>query len=53
MAGTATGDDLADVRAGVGEGLDTVLVFNLLRTHSYLTPFIDADLRRGDLSAEP
>ena len=37
-------DDLAYVRAGVGDDLDTMLVHNLLRTHSYLSPFIDADL---------
>ncbi len=44
-------DDLAYVRAGMGEELDTVLVFNLLRTHSYLEQFIDADLRAQRLTA--
>ena len=34
-------DDLAYVRAGVGDDLDTMLVHNLLRTHSYLSPFIE------------
>ncbi|HUW83490.1 MAG TPA: MarR family transcriptional regulator [Phycisphaerae bacterium] len=44
-------DDLADVRAGVGDDLDTMLVHNLLRTHSYLSPFIDAGLRRQNLTS--
>ena len=44
-------DDLAYVRAGVGDDLDTMLVHNLLRTHSYLSPFIDADLRRQNLTS--
>jgi len=44
-------DELAYVRGGIGGDLDTVLVFNLLRTHSYLTPFLDADLRRNQLTA--
>jgi len=50
--GTARADDdLADVRAGVGDDLDTMLVHNLLRTHSYLSPFIDAGLRRQNLTS--
>ncbi len=44
-------DDLAYVKAGMGTDLDTVLVFNLLRTHSYLSPFIDADLRQQHLTS--
>lgn len=44
-------DDLAHVKAGLGSDLDTVLVHNLLRTTSCLSPFIDADLRRQNLTA--
>jgi MarR family transcriptional regulator, 2-MHQ and catechol-resistance regulon repressor len=45
-------DDLAYVTgAGIVETLDTMLVFNLLRTHSCLSPFIDADLRRHFLTS--
>lgn len=44
-------DDLAYIRSGLGRDLETVLVFNLLRTHSYLAPFIDSDLRQNDLTA--
>ncbi len=44
-------DDLAYVHAGIGADLDTVLVFNLLRTFSYLNPCLDAELRRLDLTA--
>ncbi|NQT52410.1 MarR family transcriptional regulator [bacterium] len=50
MASTDTGDDLAYVRAGISADLDTVLIFNLLRTQSYLAPFIDADLREQNLT---
>ena len=39
------------MQAGVDGDLDAVLVFNLLRTHSYLGPLIDADLRRDHLTA--
>jgi len=49
--GEHTDDDLAYVQAGMGAGLDTVLIFNLLRTHSYLAPFIDSDLRRQNLTS--
>ena len=50
--GTARADDdLAYARAGVGDDLDTMLVHNLLRTHSCLSPFIDADLRRQNLTS--
>jgi MarR family 2-MHQ and catechol resistance regulon transcriptional repressor len=51
MTDERAADDLGYVKAGVGSDLDTVLVFNLLRTHSYLSPFIDADLRRQRLTA--
>ena len=43
-------DDLTFVREAMGAELDTVLVFSLLRTHSYLGPYIDADLRRQNLT---
>jgi len=48
---TDTDDELGYLQGGIGEDLDTVLVFNLLRTHSRLTPFIDADLRRERLTS--
>lgn len=48
---TRTDDELAYVREGIGDELDTMLVFNLLRTHSYLGQFIDADLRGQRLTA--
>lgn len=51
MARAAGDDDLAYVGAGVGADLDAVLVLNLLRTHSYLSPFIDAGLRQQRLTA--
>ncbi len=51
MARKRTDDDLAYVRAGVGADLAAVVVFNLLRTHSYLGPFLDASLRRRRLTA--
>ena len=44
-------DDLTFVREAMGPELDTVLVFSLLRTHSYLGPYIDADLRRQNLTS--
>lgn len=44
-------DDLTFVHEAMGMELDTVLVFSLLRTHSYLGPFIDADLRRRNLTS--
>ena len=44
-------DDLTFVQDAMGTELDTVLVFSLLRTHSYLGPFIDADLRRQNLTS--
>jgi MarR family 2-MHQ and catechol resistance regulon transcriptional repressor len=48
---TRADDDLAYVKAGIGADLDTVLVFNLLRTHSYLNPFLDAGLRQDHLTS--
>jgi len=51
MSRTAADDELAYVKAGIGADLDTMLVFNLLRTHSRLSPFIDAGLRRQNLTA--
>ena len=51
MARARADDDLAYVRTGVGGDLDTMLVHNLLRTHSHLSPFIDADLRRRNLTS--
>jgi MarR family 2-MHQ and catechol resistance regulon transcriptional repressor len=44
-------DDMTFVHEAMGTELDTVLVFSLLRTHSYLGPFIDADLRRRHLTS--
>lgn len=51
MTRTQTDDDLAFVEASLGSDLDVVLVYNLLRTHSYLAPFLDAGLRRQQLTA--
>ena len=51
MLVTRADDDLAFVHATMGSNLDTMLVFNILRTHSYLAPFVDADLRRQQLTA--
>ena len=42
---------MARVQSGVGADLDAVLVFNVLRTQSFLGPLIDADLRRQHLTA--
>lgn len=36
---------------GVGSDLDTMLVFNLMRTHSHLAPLVDADLRSRSLTS--
>jgi MarR family 2-MHQ and catechol resistance regulon transcriptional repressor len=44
-------DELAYVRAGLDDSLETMLVFSLVRTHSYLAPFLDAALRARDLTA--
>lgn len=44
-------DELAYVASALGADLDTMLVFNLLRTHSYLGPEVDADLRRQQLTS--
>jgi MarR family 2-MHQ and catechol resistance regulon transcriptional repressor len=51
MTRRQTDDDLADVRAGVGSDLDILVVYNLLRAHTRLSPFIDADLRRQNLTS--
>lgn len=51
MSEPSRDDDLTYVREAMGAELDTVLVFSLLRTHSYLGPFIDADLRRQNLTS--
>jgi MarR family transcriptional regulator, 2-MHQ and catechol-resistance regulon repressor len=44
-------DDLAYIRASLGRDLDVMLVYNLLRTHTYLGPCIDAGLREQQLTA--
>ena len=51
MAGRRVDDELAYVETGLGADLDTMLVYNLLRTGSYLLPRVDADLRQQDLTA--
>jgi DNA-binding MarR family transcriptional regulator len=51
MSRSSTDDDLAFIQAEFGEDLDTMLVFNLLRTHSYLSPCVDADLRQQNLTS--
>jgi MarR family 2-MHQ and catechol resistance regulon transcriptional repressor len=44
-------DDLTYLSATMGADLNTMLVFNLLRTHGCLSPFVDADLRGQRLTA--
>ena len=44
-------EDLDYLQAGMGSDLDTLVVFNLLRTTSCLSPFIDKDLRRQNLTS--
>lgn len=44
-------DELLHLRTCEGEDLDAMLVFNLLRTHSYLGPTLDAGLRKRNLTA--
>ena len=51
MARTRRDEDLAHVQAGVAGDMDAVLVFNVLRTHSYLAPLIGASLRRQHVTA--
>jgi len=51
MAGKHAEDDLAYVKTGAGAELDTVLVFNLLRTRGYLRPFIADYLRHQNLTS--
>ena len=51
MADRLGEEEIAYVRSGVVSDLDTLLAFNLLRTHSYLGPFVDADLRQRNLTA--
>lgn len=46
-----TDDDLAYVKTGLGDDLDTLLVFNLLRTHQQLSPYVGAHLRTQRLTA--
>jgi MarR family 2-MHQ and catechol resistance regulon transcriptional repressor len=51
MARTRSDDELAYVKTGMGDDLDTVLVFNLLRTHAQLGPYVGAHLRGQRLTA--
>ncbi|MCC5847271.1 MAG: MarR family transcriptional regulator [Verrucomicrobia bacterium] len=44
-------NELGFIETGMGDALETMLVFNLLRTHSYLGPFLDADLRQQRVTA--
>lgn len=44
-------DGLSHVRSVMGSDLDTMLVYSLLRTHSRLAPFVDAQLRERNLTA--
>ncbi len=44
-------DDLAFVQDGLGSHLDSMLIYNLLRTESQLSPFLDAGLRRQKVTA--
>lgn len=51
MARTHQEEDPPAVQAGIGSDLDVVLVFNVLRTHNQLSPFIDATLRQQNLTS--
>jgi MarR family 2-MHQ and catechol resistance regulon transcriptional repressor len=51
MARAHADDDLAYIKASLGRDLDVMLVYNLLRTHTYLSPFVDAGLREQQLTA--
>jgi MarR family 2-MHQ and catechol resistance regulon transcriptional repressor len=44
-------DEILHLRTCEGEDLDAMLVFNLLRTHSYLGSTLDAGLRKRNLTA--
>ncbi len=51
MTQTDAHDDLAYLGTRLGGDLDVMLVYNLLRTHNYLAPFLDAELRAQRLTA--
>ena len=51
MTKPALDDDLHYLDAGIGDDLDALLVFNILRTNSHLAPLVDSDLKRVDLTA--
>jgi MarR family 2-MHQ and catechol resistance regulon transcriptional repressor len=51
MARTRGEDDLAYVKASLGDDLDVMLVYNIVRTHNQVNPFIDAGLREQHLTA--
>ena len=51
MTTAETDDDLAYVQTSMGDDLDTMLVFNLLRTNSFLGTSLDAGLRDKNLTA--
>jgi len=46
-----TPDDLDHVAAGLGDDLDTMVVYNLLRTAAHLGPLVEAALREQSLTA--
>jgi MarR family transcriptional regulator, 2-MHQ and catechol-resistance regulon repressor len=43
-------DELQHLPAGAAESLDALLVFNLLRSHNYVAPYIDRGLRGLNLT---
>ena len=43
-------DEMAFVQDAIGSDLDTMVVHNLLRTHTRLESLLDADLRRMDMT---
>ena len=51
MAASRADDDLDFVKSGMGDELDTMLVYNVLRTAGHLGPRIDAVLRGQKLRA--
>lgn len=47
----AVDDEFTHLPKGLSDDLDMLLVFGLMRTHSYLAPFIDTDLREHHLTS--
>lgn len=50
MPKIAADDDLSYLQTSLGDDLDAMLVFNILRTHGYLGTSLDASLRDSKLT---